>query len=80
MGFWKVWALLVVGLVILGWIRGKHFLSFSTAGFIGLGGLMVLDRASEAAQSSNSILSAGLIVTVALSTLSLIFNHLKSSQ
>ena len=79
MGFWKVWALLVVGLVILGWIRGKHFLSFSTAGFIGLGGLMVLDRASEADQPSNSLLLAGLFVAVALSTLSLIANHLKSS-
>ena len=79
MGFWKVWALLVVGLVIPGWIRGKHFLSFSTAGFIGLGGLMVLDRASEADQPSNSLLLAGLFVAVALSTLSLIANHLKSS-
>ena len=79
MGFWKVWALLVVGLVILGWIRGKHFLAFSTAGFIGLGGLMVLDRASEAAQPFNSILSAGLLVAVVLSTLSLIANHVNHS-
>ena len=55
MGFWKIWALLVIALVILGWIRGKHFLAFSTAGFVGLGGLMVLDRASEADQPSNSI-------------------------
>ena len=53
----RVWALLVIALVILGWIRGKHFLAFSTAGFVGLGGLMVLDRASEAGQPSNSMLS-----------------------
>ena len=79
MGFWKVWALFVVGLVMLGWIRGKHFLAFSTAGFIGLGALMVLDRASEAAQPVNSILSAGFFVAVVLSTLSLIVNHLKES-
>ena len=79
MGFWKVWALFVVGLVMLGWIRGKHFLAFSTAGFIGLGALMVLDRASEAAQPFNSILSAGFFVAVVLSTLSLIVNHLKES-
>ena len=79
MGFWKVWALLVVGLVILGWIRGKHFLAFSTAGFVGLGGLMVLDRASEAGQLSNSMLSAVLFLAVMLSTLSLIANHLKRS-
>ena len=58
MGLWKVWALLVIALVILGWIRGKHFLAFSTAGLVGLGGLMVLDRASEAGQPSNSMLSA----------------------
>ena len=79
MGFWKAWALLVVGLVILGWIRGKHFLSFSTAGFVGLGALIVLDRASEAAQSSDSIFLAGLFAAVVMSTLSLIANHLKSS-
>ena len=79
MGLWKVWALLVVGLVILGWIRGKHFLSFSTAGFIGLGGLMLLDRASEADQPSNSILLAVLCLAVMLSTLSLIANHVNRS-
>ena len=65
--------------MILGWIRGKHFLAFSTAGFVGLGGLMVLDKASEASQSSNSILSAGLFVAVVLSTLSLIANHVNHS-
>jgi hypothetical protein len=79
MGFWKIWALLVIALVIIGWIRGKHFLAFSIAGFIGLGGLMVLDRASEATQPFNSILSAGFFVAVLLSTLSLIANHFKSS-
>ena len=79
MGFWKIWALLVIALVIIGWMRGKHFLAFSTAGFIGLGGLIVLDRASEADQPSNSIFLAGLFVAVALSTLSLIANHLRSS-
>ena len=79
MGFWKVWALLVVGLVILGCVRGKHFFSFSTAGFIGLGGLMLLDTASEADQPSNFILLAGLFAAVVMSTLSLIANHLKSS-
>ena len=79
MGFWKVWALLVVGLVILGWIRGKHFLAFSTAGFVGLGGLMVSDRASEAGQPSSSILSAVLFLAVVLSTLSLIANHVNHS-
>jgi len=78
-GFWKVWALLVVGLVILGWIRGKHFLAFSTAGFVGLGGLMVLDRASEAGQPSSSNLSAVLFLAVVLSTLSLIANHVNRS-
>ena len=79
MGLWKVWALLVIALVILGWIRGKHFLAFSTAGFVGLGGLMVLDRASEAGQPSNSILSAVLFLAVVLSTLSLIANHVNHS-
>jgi hypothetical protein len=79
MGFWKIWALFVITLVIIGWMRGKHFLAFSTAGFIGLGGLMVLDRASEADQPSNYIFLAGLFVTVTLSTLSLIANHLRSS-
>ena len=79
MGFLKLWALIIIGLVILGWIRGKHFLAFSTAGFIGLGGLMVLDKASEAAQPSNSMLSAGLFVAVVLSTLSLIANHVNHS-
>ena len=79
MGFWKIWALLVIALVIIGWMRGKHFLAFSTAGFVGLGGLMVLDRAGEADQPSNYIFLAGLSVTVALSTLSLIANHLRSS-
>ena len=79
MGFWKIWALLVIALVIIGWIRGKHFLAFSIPGFIGLGGLMVLDRASKATQPFNSILSAGFFVAVLLSTLSLIANHFKSS-
>tara|TARA_X000000950_G_C13380692_1_gene444228 strand:+ start:153 stop:392 length:240 start_codon:yes stop_codon:yes gene_type:complete len=79
MGFLKLWALIVIGLVILGWIRGKHFLAFSTAGFVGLGGLMVLDRASEAGQPSNSILSAVLFLAVVLSTLSLIANHVNHS-
>ena len=79
MGLWKVWALLVIALVILGWIRGKHFLAFSTAGFVGLGGLMVLDRASEAGQASNSMLSAVLFLAVMLSTLSLIANHVNRS-
>jgi hypothetical protein len=79
MGFWKIWALLVIALVIIGWIRGKHFLAFSIAGFIGLGGLMVLDRASEATPPFNSILSAGFFVAVPLSTSRLIANHFKSS-
>ena len=79
MGLWKVWALLVIALVILGWIRGKHFLAFSTAGFVGLGGLMVLDRASEAGQPSNSMLSAVLFLAVMLSTLSLTANHVNRS-
>ena len=77
MGFWKIWALLVIALVILGWIRGKHFLAFSTAGFVGLGGLMVLDRASEADQASNSIFMAGLLAAAALATLSLVATHFK---
>ena len=75
MGFWKIWALLVIALVILGWIRGKHFLAFSTAGFVGLGGLMVLDRASEPDQPSNSIILSVLFLAAVLSTLSLIANH-----
>ena len=79
MGFWKIWALFVITLVIIGWMRGKDFLAFSTAGIIGLGGLMVLDRANEATQPFNSILSAGFFVAVVLSTLSLIANHLKCS-
>ena len=79
MGFLKLWALIVIGLVISGWIRGKHFLAFSTAGFVGLGGLMVLDRASEAEQPSNSILLAVLFLAVVLSTLSLIANHVNHS-
>ena len=79
MGLWKVWALLIIALVILGWIRGKHFLAFSTAGFVGLGGLMVLDRASEAGQASNSMLSAVLFLAVMLSTLSLIAKHVNRS-
>ena len=77
MGFWKIWALLVIALVILGWIRGKHFLAFSTAGFVGLGGLMVLDKASEADQASNSIFMAGLLAAAALATLSLVATHFK---
>ena len=77
MGFLKVWALIVIGLVILGWIRGKHFLVFSIAGFAGLGGLITLDGANEAAQLSNSIFMAGLLAAVVLSTLSLVATHLK---
>ena len=77
MGFLKLWALIVIGLVILGWIRGKHFLAFSTAGFVGLGGLIVLDRANEAAQASNSIVIPGLLAAVVLSTLSLAATHFK---
>ena len=77
MGFWKIWALLVIALVILGWIRGKHFLAFSTAGFVGLGGLMVLDKASEADQASNSIFMAGLLAAAALATFSLVATHFK---
>ena len=79
MGIYKVWAVLVIGLVILGWIRGKHFLAFSTAGFVGLGGLIALERANEALQSSNSILTAGLFVAAALATLSLVATHFKNS-
>ena len=79
MGFWKIWALLVIALVILGWIRGKNFLAFSTAGVVGLGGLMVLDSASEADQPSSSILYAVLFLAVVLSTLSLIANHVNHS-
>ena len=79
MGFWKVWALLVVGLVILGWIRGKHFLAFSTAGFVGLGGLIALDSAKEAAQASSSIVMAGLLAAVVLPTMSLVATHFKNS-
>ena len=60
-------------------MRGKHFLAFSTAGFVGLGALIVLDRAREAAQSSDSIFLAGLFAAVVMSTLSLFANHLKSS-
>ena len=77
MGFLKVWALIVIGLVILGWIRGKHFLVFSIAGFAGLGGLITLDSANEAAQPSNLIFIAGLLAAVVLSTLSLVATHLK---
>lgn len=77
MGFLKLWALIVIGLVILGWIRGKHFLAFSTAGFVGLGGLIALERANEAEQPSNSIFIAGLFVAAALATLSLAATHFK---
>ena len=77
MGFLKIWALIVIGLVILGWIRGKHFLVFSIAGFAGLGGLITLDSANEACQPSNSIFMAGLLAAVVLSTLSLVATHLK---
>ena len=80
MGFWKVWALLVVRLVVvLGWNRGKHFLAFSTAGFVGLGGLIALERANEAARPSNSIFTAGLFVAVALAALRLVATHFKNS-
>ena len=77
MGFLKVWALIVIGLVILGWIRGKHFLVFSIAGFAGLGGLITLDSANEAAQPSNSIFMAGLLAAAVLSIMSLVATHLK---
>ena len=77
MGFWKIWALLVIALMILGWIRGKHFLAYSTAGLVGLCGLMVLDKASEADQASNSIFMAGLLAAAALATLSLVATHFK---
>ena len=77
MGFLKLWALIVIGLVISGWIRGKHFLAFSTAGFVGLGGLIALERANEAAQASNSIFMAGLLAAAALATLSLVATHFK---
>ena len=79
MGFLKLWALILIGLVILGWIRGRHFLAFSTAGFVGLGGLIALERANEAAQPSNSIFTAGLFVAAALATLSLVATHFKNS-
>ena len=79
MGFIKLWALIVIGLVILGWIRGKHFLTFSTAGFVGLGGLIALERANEALQPSNSIFTAGPFVAAALATLSLVATHFKNS-
>ena len=79
MGLLKLWALVVIGLVILGWIRGKHFLAFSTAGFVGLGGLIALERANEASQPSNSIFMAGLLAAAALATLSLVATHFKNS-
>ena len=79
MGIFKVWALLVIGLVISGWIRGKHFLAFSTAGFVGLGGLIALERANEAAQPSNSIFTAGLFVAAAFATLIFVATHFKNS-
>ena len=77
MGFLKVWALIVIGLVILGWIRGKHFLVFSISGFAGLGGLITLDSANEADQPSNSIFMVGLLAAAVLSTMSLVATHLK---
>ena len=79
MGLLKLWALVVIGLVILGWIRGKHFLAFSTAGFVGLGGLIALERANEASQPSNSISMAALLAAAALATLSLVATHFKNS-
>ena len=79
MGFLKLWALIVIGLVIFGWIRGKHFLAFSTAGFVGLGGLIALERANKAAQLSNPFFIAGLLVAAALATLSLVATHFKNS-
>ena len=79
MGFLKLWALIVIGLVILGWIRGRHFLALSTAGFVGLGGLIALERANEAAQASNSIFTAGLLAAAVLATLSLFATHFKNS-
>ncbi len=72
MGFLKVWKLIVIGLVILGWVRGKHFLVFSISGFAGLGGLITLDSANEADQPSNSIFRVGLLAAVVLSTMSLV--------
>ena len=77
MGFLKLWALIVIGLVISGWIRGKHFLAFSTAGFVGLGGLIALEKANEAEQASNSIVMAGLLAAVVLATLGLAATHFK---
>ena len=77
MGFLKVWKLIVIGLVILGRVRGKHFLVFSIAGFAGLGGLITLDSANEADQPSNSIFIVGLLAAVVLSTMSLVATHLK---
>ena len=77
MGFLKLWALFVIGLVISGWSRGKHFLAFSTAGFVGLGGLIAWERANVAAQPSTSIFMAGLLAAVVLSTLSLVATHFK---
>ena len=79
MGIFKVWALLVIGLVILGWIRGKHLLAFSTAGFVGLGGLIALERANETLRPSNSIFTAGLFVAAALATMNLVATHFKNS-
>ena len=79
MGFLKLWALIVIVLVISGWIRGKHFLAFSTAGFVGLGGLIALEGAKQAAQPPNSIFMAGLLTAAALATLSLVATHFKNS-
>ena len=77
MGLFKVWALIVIGLVILGWIRGKHFLVFSIAGFAGLGGLISLDSANEAARPSDPIFTVGLLAAVVLSNVTLVVAHLK---
>ena len=79
MGIFKVWALLVIGLVISGWIRGKHFLAFSTAGFVGLGGLIALERADKAAQPSDTIVMAALLAAAGLATLSLVATRFKNS-
>ena len=75
MGIFKVWALLVIGLVISGWIRGKHFLAFSTAGFVGLGGLIV-ERFNEAARP---LIRSSQREAASLATLILVATHFKNS-
>ena len=77
MGFIKLWALIVIGLVISDRMRGKHFLAFSTAGSVGFGGLTAVERASENAQPSTLIFMAGLLAAAALATWSLVATHFK---